>query len=159
MLLTISLKGEDGMTPWHRVRGRNFGLKLYAFGEQVFWKQPNKGPQHDVEGNMGPRMRPGIFVGYHRATNQYRVATADGYIMKSRALQSRLLEDRWSPELLKSIVSTPWNLRTPAAATPIDMGPAVEKHSEEPQVPPAPRRLKSLCTSALTKPSRKARRS
>ncbi len=66
LFINAQAKGQDGLTPWAHARGRDFGMKLYAFGERVLWKQPPKGPQHDVEGNMGPRLLPGVFLGYLR---------------------------------------------------------------------------------------------
>ena len=58
-LLNAMMRGNDGVTPWARARGRDFGMKLYALGACVLWKQPPKGPQHDAEGNMGPRLMHG----------------------------------------------------------------------------------------------------
>ena len=55
LLLNVHIRGEDGKTPWARVRGRAFGQRLIGFGEQVLWKFPTKGPQHDAQGNMSAR--------------------------------------------------------------------------------------------------------
>ncbi len=143
LLLNAQVVGPDGQTAWARARGRPFGQKLYGFCENVLWKQPPKGPQHDTEGNMGPRLRPGVFMGYHRDSNSYRVATADGFIMKPRALQSRPQEDRWSAETIRNIVSTPWSLRTKAEGQRAEVGPSVEPQpATEPAPVPMPRRLK-----------------
>ncbi len=76
LLLNASVRGEDGLTSWARVRGRPFGQRLVGFGEYILWKLPTKGPQHDEAGNMASRMLPGIFVGYNRAANTYRIAVA-----------------------------------------------------------------------------------
>ena len=143
ILLNAQSVGPDGLTPWEKARGRPFGLKLYGFCESLFWKQPPKGPQHDTEGNMGPRMKPGVFVGYHLSSNSYRVATADGFIQKSRALQSRPQEDRWDAEAIKNIVSTPWSLRIQAGGQRAEVGPRVTPQPAVEQQPvPMPRRLK-----------------
>ncbi len=143
MMLNVGVRGPDGLTAWARARGREFGLKLYGFGESVLWKQPPKGPQHDQEGNMGPRLFPGIFIGYHRSSNSYCLVTENGFIVKSRALQSKPMEDRWNAEALKAVVSTPWSLRNAATAERVDVGPRVEPHvPPEQPAPPQPRRLK-----------------
>ena len=63
-LLNVTVRGDDGLTPWARVRGRAFNQRLFGYGESVIAKLPSKGPQHDVEGNMGPRQQIGVFVGY-----------------------------------------------------------------------------------------------
>ena len=92
---------------------------------------------------MGPRLFPGIFIGYHRSSNSYRVATENGFIMKSRALQSKPMEERWNAEALKAVVSTPWSLRNTTTAERVDVGPRVEPHvPPEAAAPPQPRRLK-----------------
>ncbi len=142
-LLNAQSMGPDGLTPWERARGRPFGLKLYGFCESVFWNQPSKGPQHDTEGNMGPRLKPGVFVGYHLSSNSYRLATADGSVQKSRALQSRPQEHRWDAEAIKDIVATPWSLRAQAGARRADVGPSVEQQAPaEPPPTPLPRRFR-----------------
>ncbi len=143
MLINTCHRGQDGLTSWARVRGRDFNLNLYAIGECVLWKQPAKGPQHDTEGNMGPRMFPGVFVGYHRSSNSYRIATENGFIVKSRSLQSRPMEERWSAEALTAVVSTPWDLRETTAAERVEVGPRVEAHhAPAAEAGPKPRRLR-----------------
>ncbi len=143
MMLNVGVRGPDGLTAWARARGREFGLKIYGFGESVLWKQPSKGPQHDQEGNMGPRLFPGLFIGYHRSSNSYRLVTENNQVMKSRALQSKPMEDRWNAEALKDVTPTPWSLRNTATAERVDVGPRVEPHAPPEQpVLPQPRRLK-----------------
>ena len=143
LLLNACVRGADGLTSWQRARGRPFGMTLYSFGEAVYWKQPVKGPQHDTEGNMGPRQWPGIFLGYNKVSSTYRILTQDGDITKARALQSKPEEDKWEPERLKAITVTPWSLRRKAAAVRIDVGAEVPRHEEPQNAPPSnPRRLK-----------------
>ncbi len=142
-LITVCAKGPDGMTPWQRARGRPFGLKAYGFLECVMWKPPLKGPQHDVEGNMGPRLFPGIFIGYHKGSNSYRVITETGDVTKSRALQSVAFEERWDVDRIKAIKTTPWSLRILTAPEAVEMGEPVEKHPKPIEdVVANPRRLK-----------------
>ena len=143
LLHGVCARGEDGLTAWARVRGRNFGQRLVGFGEKVYWKPPLRGPQHDLHGNMGPRLMEGIFLGYKRESNSYRVYTANGEVVESRALQRKPLQDRWSAEGIEAIASTPWSLRTREAAKRVPLGEDVEKHKvlEDDKVP-IPRRLK-----------------
>ncbi len=49
-LLTVRLRGLDGRTAYHRVRGRNFGKRLLEFGERCLYKLPMNGPRHDERG-------------------------------------------------------------------------------------------------------------
>ena len=85
-----------------------------GLGESVLYKQPPKGAQHDVHGNIGTRMFVGTFVGFHKTSNAYRVLTAEGCVVKTRGLLRRSLADRWRPEVPKDVTATPWSLR-PAA--------------------------------------------
>ena len=52
-LQNVLLRGDDGHTPWARIKGRPFHQKLYGFGECVWWKRPTKGPQHQPDGKHG----------------------------------------------------------------------------------------------------------
>ena len=143
MLITAMHVGTDGKTAWSRLRGRGFGQRLVGFGESVLYKQPPKGPQHDVHGNMGARMFIGTFVGFHKTSNAYRVLTAEGFVVKTRGLLRRSLADRWQPEVLKGVTATPWSLR-PAAepAQARALGEQVAPHAPEVDGPIQARRLK-----------------
>ncbi len=85
-LLTVRLRGLDGRTAYHRVRGRNFGKRLLEFGERCLYKLPMKGPRHDERGKLAERWRRGIFLGFARQSCEY-VLWDDGRIVKSRCHQ------------------------------------------------------------------------
>ncbi len=143
LILNAMHVGEDGKTAWKRLRGRDFGQRLIGFAESVLYKQPPKGPQHDVKGNMSARMFPGTFLGYHHTSNCYRVATVDGDVIKVRSVLRRPIPDRWDAESLKAITATPWSLRSRSAPERIELGPAVERHeATQDDAVPMPRRLK-----------------
>ena len=112
MILNAGIRGEDGLTPWSRARGRSFGHKLFNFGEQVHARKPMKGPQHQAEGNLAARSVACTFLGYCRSSNAYKIVTTDGVFTQSRSLARRPLEERWSSTILESIRCTPWDLRT-----------------------------------------------
>ena len=76
---------------------------LIGFAERVFFKQPPKGPQHGVEGNMAARMFLGIDLGYHHTSNTFRVANAEGYVIKVRAIMRRPVADRWRADLITAM--------------------------------------------------------
>ena len=46
LLLNVVVRGSDGLTSWHRVRGRPFNQQLVGFGESILHRYPGKGPQH-----------------------------------------------------------------------------------------------------------------
>ena len=61
-LMNATVRGEDGLTAWRRARGRPFRQRLIGFVESCMYKLPTKGPQHDAEGNMGPRWKSAVFL-------------------------------------------------------------------------------------------------
>jgi hypothetical protein len=128
LLLNACVRGEDGLTPWARVRGRAFGQRLIGFGERVLWKLPTKGPQHDKDGNMSARWAGGIFVGYNRKSNSYKFITDDGNVDESRALQRKPILERWDVDRLADVKVTPWSTRVTEAAVRVDMGAEVDGH-------------------------------
>ena len=142
LLQNARVRGEDGMTAWARVRGRAFGQRLIGFGERILWKQPLKGPQHDAEGNMGPRLLPGIFLGYRRDATTYVIGLENGEMVESRAVTRRPMADRWKSELIEAITDTPWTMRTRTPAARVDLGADATVHPPHPDQPSLPRRLK-----------------
>ena len=92
---------------------------------------------------MGPRMRPGTFLGYSYFSNTYRVAAENGDILKVRGILRRPMADRWNAETIKAIATTPWCLRTVAAPGRIELGERVPRHEpDREERAPNPRRLK-----------------
>ena len=142
LLHAACVRGEDGVTPWSNARGRAFGQRLIGFGEQTHWKPPSKGPQHDADGNMGPRLREGTFLGYKRQSNSYVTADEQGNVVETRAMQRKPMEHRWSKEAIESLKVTPWNLRSTHKAKRIELGEAVPKHVHVDDKVVIPRRLK-----------------
>ncbi len=142
-VMNTCVRGPDGLTPWARARGRDFGGKLYALAEAVFWKPPPKGPGHDPQGNMGPRLFPGTFLGFHRSSNAYWILNEKGDMVKSRALNSRPDEERWDKEILMNLTATPWSLRPRPGAERVPLGDEVPRGPQNIQdVVTNPRQLK-----------------
>ena len=143
MILNASVRGDDGMTPWARVRGRSFGHRLFGFGELVAAKQPNKGPQHNVDGNVAATSKLGTFLGYCRSSNAYKVALPDGSHIQSRSLTRRPMQVRWNIDNLEKIRCTPWDLRPAAEPPSVEFGEAVPiREKPDDTSPPVARRLK-----------------
>ena len=93
-ILTIRLRGEDGRTAYHRVRGRGFAKRMLVFGEQCLYKLPMKGPRHDARGKLAERWRRGIFLGFSRYSAEY-ILWDEKEIVKARAHQRLRVELRW----------------------------------------------------------------
>jgi hypothetical protein len=105
----IMIKGDDGLTPWTRVKGRPFCLRLTGFAERVFWKLPGKGPQHQPDGNMAPTWGEGLFLGYSSMMNSYLVASKNG-VKVTRAVTRRPVQNRYSIEEVEQLKATPWSM-------------------------------------------------
>ena len=117
------LMNEDGST----VRGRPFGQPLVGLGESVLWKQPDKGPGHDVEGNSGPRMLDGgIFLGYSRLSNTYQIGTDNG-VEEVRGVSRKPAPNRWDEERLSGLQATPWDTRVKHGSEVVFQEPAPQE--------------------------------
>ena len=69
LILSVRVRGSDGLTAWARVRGRAFNQRMLSFLESVFYKLPTKGPRAAPDGNMGTRLAVGTILGYSRNSN------------------------------------------------------------------------------------------
>ena len=141
MIMNAGIRGEDGLTPWSRARGRSFAHKLFGFAEQVHARKPTKGPQHQAEGNLAARSVACTFLGYCKSSNAYKIVTADGVFAQSRSLARRPIQERWSPDILENIRCTPWDLRT-VEKPAVEFGIPVPKQDAGDDAPPTARRLK-----------------
>ena len=70
-------KGKDGMTPYQRVKGKEWRMTLPAFGESVDYR---KRTRHKLEA----RWARGVFLGVNVDSTEKIVGTADGvYIVQA----------------------------------------------------------------------------
>ena len=109
LLMAVRYSGKDGKTAWYRARGRNFHCNIFNFAEMVLYKLPAKGPMHDPDGNMGPQWAEGVFLGYDRSSNTYRIHAASG-VVSARTVRRRPENERWSADHLAGLTATPWSL-------------------------------------------------
>ncbi len=65
-------------------------------------------------------------MGCHHTSNTYRVDTADGNVIKARAVLRMPMPDRWCAGSVKSIAPAPWSPRVVTAPGVIGLGPSVE---------------------------------
>ena len=102
LLLNIKSSGQDGLTPWARVRGRPFSQQILCYAEQVLYKLPSKGPLSQPYGNMGAQQFEGMFVGYNRRSITFTVITAEGKV-EARSMTRLPVPNRWSADKLAKI--------------------------------------------------------
>ena len=142
LLLNARVRGSDGLTSRARVRGRAFNQRMLGFGENVLYKLPTKGPKHNPDGNMGTRWLEANFMGYHRSSNTYIVATPTG-IVTSRSLARRPPDNRWSAENLAKIKATPWSERErPEVEVRFQQEATADEDPAARPAPVAPRRFR-----------------
>ena len=139
MIINSRCRGSDGMTPWQRLKGRNFRQLILGFGESILYKLPSKGPRSQPDGNMGTRWLEGTFLGYSRSSNTYVIATEDG-VTTARSLYRRPMANRWNHEKVAAIAATPWSVREkPVAAQLADNAEEkADQMEQQPQVAPIP---------------------
>ena len=115
-ILTTRPNGEDGQTPFQRVRGRPFTKRAVEFGERVLYKLAMKGPRHDERGELHARWGRGLMLGYSRFSNEYMLWNGKEAI-KARAIQRMKRDLRWHREGLEKI-SVDVHSKYPAAEMP-----------------------------------------
>ena len=103
LLLNALVRGTDGLTAWKRIRGRAFGQQLVGLGENVLYKHPVKGPNHNPQGNVGAQGGEGVFVGYNRTNHTFMVSLEDGKLVAARSVTRRPERERWSAEALSRV--------------------------------------------------------
>ena len=99
LLLNVKTRGQDGLTPWARVRGRPFSQLLLCYAEQVLYKLPSKGPLSQPDGNMGAKWLDGTFLGYQRSNRTYRVLKPNGDMVLARSINRLPEQNRWKPDV------------------------------------------------------------
>ena len=138
MIINSRCRGSDGMTPWQRLKGRNFRQMILGFGENILYKLPSKGPRSQPDGNMGTRWLEGTFLGYSKSSNTYIIATGDG-VTTARSLYRRPMANRWNHEKVAAITATPWSVRDkPVPAQLAENADASVEPAEPPQPGPMP---------------------
>ena len=74
--LTWVVKGQDGRTVYHRIRGKPFRTRLLTIGEQCRCKMRSQEP-FSASGD-GRRFHVGTYVCVDRRTGQYMILVGDG---------------------------------------------------------------------------------
>jgi hypothetical protein len=96
--------GRDGKTAYERCKGKQARTAGLEFGEAVLWKRKRVG---GALGKMTCLWREGVFVGVRGQSGEIMVSTKDG-IFKTRTVQRRPQEERWSAASAAEVVWVPW---------------------------------------------------
>ena len=103
-------KGQDGNTPYHRVRSKPFVTKLLRFGEICRFK--NRAHEPLSATGDGRRWHTGVFIGVDRRTGQYMIHGGDE-VKYARTVLRMPEANKFDKDELGKIASTPWDLHKP----------------------------------------------
>lgn len=102
-VLTGASVGRDGMTPYRRMRGRNWEPRLAEFGEQVMARRPRALDQEA----LAPRWDSATYLGTRWGSAEHLVALEDGTVVRVRAIRRVPEAGRWSGERVAKISGVP----------------------------------------------------
>ena len=102
-LLSKYSSGDDGKSPYERIRGQQCRTPLVPFGELILFL-----PMKTIHRNKGdPAKLLGIWLGINERTEEVLVGTMEG-VIKCRT-NSRMSADKcWDPKLVKGMRGVPW---------------------------------------------------
>ena len=134
-LLTRFNVGQDGKTPFERLKGRRFRKELVEFGEQVMYeiKAGNR------QGKMESKFAVGTFLGL--LGHEYVVADATGLALTTMTIKRRAPEDMWNAVAVAAIRGLPWDWRL-QRDEPGVVRPAAQEETTQTARAEAPRALK-----------------
>lgn len=91
---------KDGLTPYRRLKGRDWQVALPPWGEAVDYRVRTK---HKLEA----RWATGIFCGVRLNTTEKIIATENGIVV-AQSVRRKPEELRWNSELFGRVKGTPW---------------------------------------------------
>jgi hypothetical protein len=96
--------GKDGRTPYERSRGKKSKLLGLEFGEKLNFRR-TRAPGRLAK--LECLWEDGVFLGYRSASGETIVGTNKG-VFRTRTVQRKPYEQRWSSENLDMVAGTPW---------------------------------------------------
>ena len=121
---------KDGLTPFRRLKGRDWAVALPAWGETVDYRVRTK---HKLE----PRWQAGIYCGVRLGTTEKIIATEDGVVVV-QSIRRKPKELRWDADLFKKAKGTPWAPQPKKAARPDEALELPAAVAIEPELPDEP---------------------
>ena len=109
-LLRMYRVGDDGRTPYERLRGRRWRRPAVGFGERVHYR-PVQGSRR--KNDYEPRNLVGTYVGTNTKNSELLLLTPEGVV---RGLSCTRMPEaqRWSTEELDNLKGLPWRWAPPA---------------------------------------------
>ena len=132
-LFSFDEKSKDGMTPFRKLKGRDWVISLPSFGECVDYRVRT---QHKLEA----RWDIGIYLGIRLHTTEKIIGTPQGVVVV-QSIRRKPADQQWNADLIEKLVGTPW------APSPgkqknnqeaLELPEAVSIDVEQPAVEPKP---------------------
>ena len=98
-------KGQDGLTPHRRLRGREFKIDVCEFGECVWYMKPGTVGKDKFDS----KWEEGVWLGVVDSSGEKIIGTADGCI-KVRSIKRKSGEDKWNKAMMESVRGVPWEV-------------------------------------------------
>ena len=128
-LFSYDEHSQDGITPFRKVKGRDWQLALPVFGECVDYRVKTV---HKLEA----RWDSGIFLGIRLNTTEKIIGTPKGVVVV-QSVRRKPEDQQWNAELIKSLVGTPWAPSPEKAKKPqeaLELPEPVSIEAEQPSV-------------------------
>ena len=91
---------KDGLTPYRKIKGRDWNIALPPFGECVY-------DRVRTTHKLDVRWDTGIFLGIRLHTTEKIIGTPKGVVVV-QSIRRKPEDQQWDVELLQSIQGTPW---------------------------------------------------
>ena len=91
---------KDGLTPYRKIKGRDWNIALPPFGECVYYRVRTT---HKLD----VRWDTGIFLGIRLHTTEKIIGSSKG-VVAVQSIRRKPEDQQWDVELLQSIQGTPW---------------------------------------------------
>ena len=101
-LYSLFQRGEDGMTPIQRLKGRAWKIELPEFAEMIEFM---KRTRH----KLSARWEEGVYLGIKIRTSEKIVGTSEG-IFVVQSVRRKPLQDRWNADKVSKLWGVPWKL-------------------------------------------------
>ena len=132
-LFSFDEKSKDGMTPFRKLKGRDWVISLPSFGECVDYRVRT---QHKLEA----RWDIGIYLGIRLHTTEKIIGAPQGVVVV-QSIRRKPADQQWNADLIEKLVGTPW---APSAGKQksnqeaLELPEAVSIDVEQPAVEPRP---------------------
>ena len=107
--------GEDGLTSYKKLKGRDFKEELVEFGEKVMFRVHRKANEDgggERQAKAEPRFEEGVFIDISDSSHEKMIGTRSGGVVKTSTIKRLPKEDRWSRENVLNISGLPWDWKS-----------------------------------------------